>query len=280
MLTALTIKDYSVKKSRFKLFKRDKTNLEVVEYNGVRIVHIIYSKYNKNINWNKIKELAGNEKNNILCSADISIPKNIGIKRYSTNTLKERISENTALEVIKRCSDNFSSLKIGLYDPNANKKDLIRTLIKYTDSITVVTNLTEEYYQVYKQTIADTGAVLILKQSVSALKNCNIVIAPEKIKTQLPVDDNTIIFTSSKPSVCQQGRVFTSYVVILNESYKEIKPHSLSDEYFAQALYDKGKQYRLGTLLPILCISESGNSTIDEISRIVLQHANNYSNNV
>ncbi len=275
MLTALTIKDYSVKKSRFKLFKRDKTNLEVVEYNGVRIVHIIYSKYNKNINWNKIKVLAGNEKNNILCSADIAIPKNSGIKRYYTNTLKERISENTALEVIKRCSNSFTGLKVGLYDPNANKKELIPTLIKYTDNITVVTNATDEYYQVYKQTIADTGAVLILKQSVSALKNCNIVIAPERIKVQLPVDDNTVIFTSSKPAICQSGRVFTSYVVILNESYKEIKPHSLSDEYFAQALYDKGKQYRLGTLLPILCISEFGNSTIDEISRIVLQHANN-----
>ncbi|MEE0061457.1 MAG: hypothetical protein UE295_11575 [Acutalibacteraceae bacterium] len=275
MLTALTIKDYSVRKSRLKLFKRDKTNLEVVEYNGVRIVHIIYSKYNKNINWDKIRELAGNEKNNILCSADIAIPKNCGIKRYSTNSLKERISENTALEVIKRCSENFAGLKVGLYDPNANKKDLIPALIKYTDNITVVTNATDEYYHIYKQTIADTGAVLMLKQSVAAFKGCNIVIAPEKIKVQLPVDDTTIVFTSAKPAICQSGRVFTSYVVILNESYKEIKPHSLSDEYFAQALYDKGKQYRLGSLLPILCISEAINSTIDEISRFVLQQINN-----
>ncbi|MEE0265896.1 MAG: hypothetical protein UD936_09755 [Acutalibacteraceae bacterium] len=275
MLTALTIKDYSVKKGRFGLFKRDKTNLEVVEYNGVRIVHIIYSKYSKNINWNKIRELAGNEKNNILCSADIAIPEDCGIKRYSTNTLKERISENTALEVIRRCSEGCNSLKVGLYDPHADKKDLIPSLIKYTDSITVVTNAADEYYQVYKQTIADTGAVLMLKQSVSALKGCNIVIAPQRIKVKLPVDDTTVVFTSSKPAICQSGRVFTSYVVILNESYKEIKPHSLSDEYFAQALYDKGKQYRLGTLLPILCISEAVNSTIDEISRFILQQINN-----
>lgn len=274
MLTALTIKDYSDKRSYFRLFRQDKTSLEVVEYNGIQIVHIIYCKYNKKINWKKISELAGNEKNNILCNANISIPEDCGIRRYSTNSLKERISENTAIEVIKRCSESFNNLKIGLYDPEGKKTELVNTLIKYSDNITVVTNATDDYYQVYKQVITNTGAVLVLKRSTSALKSSNIVIAPKKIKEQLPLQDNTVVFTASKPAVCQNGRVFYSYVVALNESYKEIKPHSLSDEYFAQALYDKGRQHRLGAVLPILCISDGVNSTIDEISKFIKQHIN------
>ena len=272
MLTALTIKDYSDKRNRFRVLRRDKTNLEVVEYNGIQLVHIIYYKYNKKINWKKISELAGNEKNNILCNANINIPDNCGIKRYSTNSLKERIADNTAIEVIKRCSDEFNNLKIGLYDPDGKKTEIVKTLIKYTDNITVVTNATDDYYKVYKEIITDTGAVLVLKKSTSALKNSNIVIATEKIREQLPLQDNTIVFTASKPAVCQIGRVFYSYVVALKENYKEIKPHSLSDEYFAQALYDKGRQYRLGTALPILCISDGVNSTIDEISKFIKQH--------
>lgn len=274
MLTALTIKDYSDRRNRFSLLKRDKTNLEVVEYNGIKLIHIIYYKYNKKVNWNKISELAGNEKNNILCNANISIPKDCGVKRYSTNSLKERISDNTAIEVIKRCSEDFSNLKIGLYDPEGRKTEIVKTLIKYSDNITVVTNATDDYYQVYKQIITDTGAVLMLKRNLSALRNSDLVIATKKIKEQLPLQDNTVVFTASKPAVCQNGRVFYSYVVALKESYKEIKPHSLSDEYFAQALYDKGRQHRLGMLLPILCISDGANSTIDEISKFIKQHIN------
>lgn len=277
MLTVLTIKDYSDKRSRFSVFRRDKTNLEVVEYNGIQLVHIIYYKYGKKVNWSKISELAGNERNNILCNANIIIPKDCEIKRYSTNSLKERIAENTAIEVIKRCSEDFNSLKIGLYDPDGENTELVSTLIKYTDNITVVTNATEDYYQVYKQIITNTGAVLVLKRNSSALKNSNIIIAPKKIKEQLPLSDNTVVFTATKPAVCHNGRVFYSYVVALNESYKEIKPHSLSDEYFAQALYDKGRQHRLGTVLPILCISDGMNSTIDEISKYIIQHINSSS---
>ncbi len=272
MLTVLTIKDYSNKRNRFKILKRDKTNLEVVEYNGIQLVHIIYYKFNKKINWNVISNLAGNEKSNILCNANINIPPDCGIKRYTTNALKERIAENTAIEVIKRLSKDFSSLSIGLYDPQGRKTELVNTLVKYSDNITVVTNATDDYYKIYKQVITNTGAVLVLKKNLSALKNCNIVVATEKIKTQLPLDDNTILFTAIKPAVCQSGRVFYNYVVALNESYKDIKPYSLSDEYFVQALYEKGRQHRLGALLPILCISDGANSTIDEISKFVKQH--------
>lgn len=272
MLTALTIKDYSNKKKRFRLFKHDKTNLEVVEYNNVQLVHIIYYKYGNRINWNKIGELAGNERNNILCNANISIPVDCGIKRYQTNSLKERVAENTAIEVIKRCAEDYSDIKIGVYDPLGENTELVNTLIKFSDNIIVVTNATEDYYRVYKQIISDTGAVLILKRDVSALADSNIIISPKRIKEQLPLQDSTVVFTASKPAVCHKGRVFYSYVVALNESYKEIKPHSLSDEYFAQALYDKGRQHRLGSILPILCISEGMNSTIDEITKYIKQH--------
>lgn len=274
MLTVLSIKDYSDKRNRFRLLKRDKTNLEVVEYNGIQLIHIIYYKFNKKINWNIISRLAGNEKTNILCNANINIPPDCGIKRYTTNALKERIAENTAIEVIKRASEDFRSLNIGLYDPQGKKTELVNTLVKYSDNITVVTNAQNDYYNIYKQVIANTGAVLMLKTDLSALKSCNIVIATEKIKTQLPLDDNTILFTATKPAVCQGGRVFYNYVVALNESYKDIKPYSLSDEYFVQALYDKGRQHRLGTLLPILCISDGANSTIDELGKFVKQHIN------
>lgn len=266
MLTALTIKDYTKGNKRRVLFKRDKTHLEVVKYNGVQIVHIIYSKYGRNVKWEKIKELAGNESKNILCNKNVVFPQDSGLRRYTTNLLKERIAENTAIEVLKKCKVPTENIEIGLYDPNGKKTELVENLMKYTGRLTVVTDAKSDYYKVYKHIIRNTGAVLLLKKDVSSLRDCNIVIAPHKIKEILPIKDETIVFTSENPAVCQNGRVYSRYIVVLNESYKEIKPHSLSDEYFAQALYDKGRQHRLGSVLPILCISEGLNSTIDEIS--------------
>lgn len=273
MLTTLTVLDYSKGKKKYNFFKRDKTHLEVVEYNNIQLVNITYYKYRDRIKWHKIKELAGNEGRCILCSKDIVFPPESGLKRYTTNLLKERITENTALEVIKRCKAPTENIRIGLYDPQGEKSGIIRELLKYTGQVTVVTNATKDYYKIYKDIMRDTGAIIILKNNVKAFKDCHIIIAPKRISVTLPVSDKAVVFTSEKPAVCQSGIVYSSYIVALNESYKEIKPHSLSDEYFAQALYDKGRQHRLGSLLPILCVSDIGNDTIEGISNFVGQYA-------
>ena len=266
MLTALTVKDYSggLKKRRF--FRKDKTELEVIKYGGIHLLHIIYYKYGKEIKWKKIRELAGSESKNILCDKNISFPPESGLKRYTTNLLKERIAENTALEVMKRCRAPVEELSVGLYDDIGQKAEIVSSIIKYTGRLTVVTSSAEEYYRMYKQIISSTGAVLNIKSDISAFKGCGLIIAPRKLNRVLPVDDDTLIFTSEEPSVCQKGIVYSKYIVALSNSYKEIKPHSLSDEYFAQALYDKGRQYRLGSILPVLCISNGINSTINELS--------------
>ncbi len=269
MLTALTVKDYSAGRKKRHFFKKDKTELEVIKYGGIQLVHIIYRKYGKEINWKKIRELAGSESKNILCDSDISFPPESGLKRYTTNLLKERIAENTALEVMKRCKAHVEELSAGLYDESGKKSEIVSSIIKYTGRLTVVTSASEEYYRVYKQTLSNTGAVLNIRSDISAFKGCGLIIAPQKLDKLLPVDDDTLIFTSEEPSVCQRGIVYSKYIIALSNSYKEIKPHSLSDEYFAQALYDKGRQYRLGSMLPVLCISNGINSTVNELSQLL-----------
>lgn len=270
MLTALTIKDYySNNRKRHISFKRDKAKVEVVKYNRLNIVHITYYKYGKAVRWNKIKELTGNESNNILCNKSVVFPPESGLKRYTTNLLKERIVENTVIEVLKKIKEPTENLEIGLYDPNGRKMEFVENLLEYTGKIIVVTNSLDEYQKIYKQIMIETGAVIIFKKDVSAFSNCDIVISPQKICKELPLKDTAIIFTAKNPSVCQRVRVYSKYIVALNENYKEIKPNSLSDEYFAQALYDKGRQYSIGSVLPILCISEGLNSTIEEISNFI-----------
>lgn len=268
MLTVLTIKDYSDKR---RFFKMDKTQFEVVKYNNLHIVHIIYYKYGKGVRWDRIKTLAGNESTNILCNKDIVFPPESGLKRYNTNLLKERIAENSAIEVLKKNRNLSENLIAGLYDPKGEKTEIVQSLIRYTGKLIVVTNAIDEYYSVYKEIISTTGAVINIKRDVSDLSDCDIVIAPKKIDKEIPINENAVIFTATNPAICQRGIVYNKYIVSLKESYKEIKPPSLSDEYFAQALYDKGKQHKIGSVLPVLCIADGINSTIDEISRFLAE---------
>ena len=271
MLTALTIKDYFNASKRQVVFRFDRIRFEVIRYNNIHICHIIYYKYGKNIRWQKIRRLAGNESQYILCSNKIEFPENSGLKRYTTNLLKERIAENSATEVLKRISRTNRHLPVGIYDKDAVKTVLAEIIIRYTNQLTIVTDDTENYYRICQQIMNNTGAVIRIKKELSALKNTSLIIAPQKITQNIPVQNDTVIFTSEKPSVCQNGYVYFQYMLSLNDNYKEIKPHSLSDEYFAQALYDKGRQYRLGSSLPILCISESMHSTISEISNFLVK---------
>ena len=271
MLTALTIKDYYNSK-KHRIFKFDRIQLEVIQYNDIHICHIVYYKYGKNVKWHKIRQLSGNESQYLLYNNKIEFPENSGLKRYTSNLLKERIAENSATEVLKRVSQADKHLSVGIYDKNAVKTELAEILIQYTNRLTVVTDDTESYYHVCQQIMHNTGAVIRISKDLSALKNTALIIAPQKITQNIPVQNNTVIFTSEKPSVCQSGFVYFRYILSLNENYKEIKPHSLSDEYFAQALYDKGRQYRLGSSLPILCIAENIHSTIHELSRFLLKH--------
>ncbi|MBQ1991448.1 MAG: hypothetical protein II233_01540, partial [Clostridia bacterium] len=151
MLTALTIKDFSDKKKGFNWFKRDSTQLEVIKYNKIQIVHIIYNKYGKKVKWDKVRQLAGNKSQRLLCNESIVFPENSGLKRYTSNLLKERIAENTALEVLKRCSSQCENIEVGVYDPKGRKSALIRELLKYVDRITVVTEDIGDYYKIYKE---------------------------------------------------------------------------------------------------------------------------------
>ena len=271
MLTALTIKDFYDDKKR-RILKFDRIQLEVIRYNNIHIRHIIYYKYGKNVKWHKIRQLAGNEGQYLLYNNKIEIPENCGLKRYTSNLLKERIAENSATETLKRASQTNKNLSVGIYDKNAVKTELAEILIKYTNHLIIVTDDTENYYSVCQQIMNTSGAVIRIKKDLSALKNISLIIAPQKITQNIPVQNNTVIFTSEKPSVCQNGYVYFRYILSLNDNYREIKPHSLSDEYFAQALYDKGRQYRLGSSLPILCISENMHSTINEISNFLLKN--------
>lgn len=253
MITVLTINDKTAsdKWGRLKnFFKGDSISTEIITLQHLTVIHIIYNNRKNHIKWQNIAQQAGYEKQCIFCSSNIELPKKYGFKRYCCKSHMQRMAENAALSVLETAQIAPENINIGLYDPDASKADLVYDLIKFTKSLTVVTSEPHVYSHVQKNILEDTGADFVIKKSLDSLKLCHVVIAPKRITRCIPLKDSAMVFTGELPTVTLLGNVICNYKFYLPGWCRRIKPPSLSDEYFAQALYDKGHQHTLGSLIP------------------------------
>ena len=175
MITALTVQEHKPTGKLGKLknfFKRDYIKTEIITFQRLTIVHLIYHKYKDKINWQKIDQQAGYEKKTIFCDDSIKPPKYLGFRRYNYQTLMHRMAENTALEVLERGGISADKLKIGLLDPDGSKGELAEQLLKYTSNLTVVTDTLSLYSKIAENILENTGASFIIQKSAKAFGNC------------------------------------------------------------------------------------------------------------
>lgn len=272
MITVLTMEEHTPKTAFEKIgnkFKRDYIKNDIKSIERLKVSNIIYNKYKEKVLWDKIGRQAGYEKKALLCSQDIELPKHLGFKRYNSKKLNERMSENAAFEALERLKLPRGTLKIGVYDPKGTRSDIVEALLKYTAMLTVVTDDIQYYLTVLDDIMDRCGASFIVQKNLNYLAECTVVVAPEKILRRIPLKSSAIVFTGHRPAVGLQGLVFDDFTICLPSQYKELKPSSISDEYFAGALYDRGKQYRLGAAVPDICRGNGCGCTIDELCTIL-----------
>lgn len=240
---------------------------------GITVVHIKYYQRRNKIDWEKIKEQAGYERKSLLCSSSLRPPAYVGITRYKGNSLQRRLAENASLTVLNRMGKERQKIEVGLYDPKGRYGDLVEDLLQYTNKLTIVTDKDLFYKEVHSDIMDRYGASFLIQNHVNRLSSCQLIIAPDKIEKRLPVSSGAVVFTGEEPAVGLQGLVFDRYEFALAQKYKSIKPGELSDAYFAQALYDKEKQYELGQVVPDMCKRNGMGSTIQEICTILRIHS-------
>ena len=95
-----------------------------------------------------------------------------------------------------------------------------------------------------------SGAYIAVHKNSKILANCQVIIAPQKIREQLPLSDGCVVFTGQPPAVELPGLLLYRFRVRLPGPYAKLKPYNISDEYFLCALYDGEQQYALGELSP------------------------------
>lgn len=265
MLTALTIEN-KVENIWYKRFVNsiigDDIKVSISSARGVALRHITYINRKNKINWEKISQTAGQQKNEVLCNEDTPLFKGCGIRRFYSSEFAGRLCVNMLLHVLSKADADVRELSIGLYDLKGEHTDILKSLLKYSSNVKVVTNEAKRYADVAEVIMEEQGASVMISKNEKYLSKCFLVIAPDKILNSIPVAQNAILFTCEKPAVCLNGLVYYRYFFKMPNKFGEIKPKELSYEYFASALYTKGRQYELGSIIPTMCYNESSSQTI------------------
>lgn len=270
MLTSLYIKtpQYDSKFRKFLgRFMFDTMVVQVKRVDNIRVKCIEYTNRSGKVNYSKIDKEIGAQRNRLLCSKSIELPKSGGYKRFESGEYKERLCTNLGISLLSSLSD--MNLSVGLIDVDAQFTTLPKYLLKYTDSVVVVTEETDIYKEVNESLLHDIGAPIRLSKSYSSLYNCDIIIAPKGLCESVNTKNGAVILTTKKPKIECCATVVYDYHVELDEKYSDVIPKGVSSTYFASALYTLLKEYKLGSYLPSLCISENKVHTVRSLKVLV-----------
>ncbi len=264
MLTALTIKNAETDKWYKKILNLIRGNSIIVNIKsarGVVLRDIVYISRNGEVDWYALDAEIGAQRNHLLCDDSIVFPKNMGFRRFENIQFKIQLTCNLAVYTLSKLKGEIPDIKVGLFDADALCTGVLDELVNYCGDVRVVSDCTEVYRNLSEKITASTGAAVAVSESREALADCSLVIAPAQINECLPVSGGAIVLTSFAPTVCVTGLVYFDYHFRMPNMFDRIKPDSLSCEYFAGALYTKGRQYELGSIVPTTCSNFTSSQT-------------------
>ena len=267
MLTALTVVNKWEKnfiKRIFSYIKGNKINVDVNEVRGVVLRHITYINRRGKINWSEIDKFVGIQRNHLLCSEYLKLPKSMGYKRFYSEDFLQRLCTNMALYILSK-TENPQDLKVCLYDINGDSADILIKLLELCPETRVVTQNLDLYSKQGDMILEETGISPLVSCSTDCLEDCDLLIAPCTIAEELPISSKTVTLTCHSPLVEQKGAIYFRYHFKMPNKFEALKPQELTDLYFASALYTKARQHQLGSIVPMLCSNYASGARIESI---------------
>lgn len=245
----------------------DRISVEVRQADFVKIKCISYRLRSGRVNYKKLDKIIGAQRNRLLCDKALGLPKELGYRRYENNEFLCRMCTNVALCILSR--ESLKNVTVGLVDTDASFTTLPEHLLRYTDSVVVVSDKTDVYSEVAETILYETGAPLRLSKTTRSLYDCDIVIAPKGVDNSFSLKQNAVVLTTKKPESEYQITVVYDYNIELPQYIRDICPEGIDDTYFASALYTLGHMYKLGSLIPTLCVSNNGVQTVSSLRNML-----------
>ncbi len=250
MLTLLTMST-AQKRGVFSFVRylcRNRIITEERAFMGINIRHLRYIHNHGRINWRRIHRKAGVSR--VLCSEDVHIPSDSGMRRFEPYEYRSRLCANAGLDILRRMRSVPPSLRIGLYDPRGEAEDMTGHILRLTDNLVVVTDNRDLYMEQAGILMEEMGAVLCISSRISDLYDCTLVIAPTGIDRRLSLRSDSVVLCPGLPAVTLRGQVYFRYEVELSEELTDFCPDEIGSDVLAGGLYSLCGVYELGALSP------------------------------
>jgi len=229
--------------------------------NDFKVNYLHFISRNGRVNWRRIGKKVSKYRGQVVYSGEFPIPKSSGFSAFVPVELRQRLCSNMALEVLEIMENIPRSFKVGLYDPAGDYGDFVPYLLKYTSSPVVVTKNMKIYSAVAQDVLAQSGAVLRPVRSMSALGKCDLIIAPAKITERFMPKSSAVVLTSERPAVSLECSVYHRYSFRLPKALDRLRPQEVDAEAFGGALYSLCKVYKVGSLVPFVCMNDTSSQT-------------------
>ena len=122
-----------------------------------------------------------------------------------------------------------------------------------------------KFYEKEAARISDnSGAAVLVSNNLSDLIPCDILIAPDVIRKNIPSYESSLIFTCAEPTVSLCGNIIYTYPSDFPQEITELCPEGIDIGCFLSAVFILYKQKQLGKLIPHSC-GDKYNVYSDEI---------------
>ena len=249
--------------------RREKITVELRKCRGISLVYVTYTTYSGKVNLDKLSGVLGSQSRRILCDSKYIFPQKSGFLRFESDAFKIRLCTNMAYQILK--ASNGNGINLGIYDPNAVICDFMLNALEYCQNVIVVTDESKMYYTQLNRALDELGATAVITNKCEELENCNLIISPLAVGSELPIRGSAIVLTTTRPTYPISGLVYCDYSFKIPASFAQIKPEILSDEYFCSALYTLENQYELGSIIPSLCSDGTNSQTVSSIVKFLSQ---------
>lgn len=210
---------------------------------GLNMLHVKYIQKSGAVavRFKKIKRAVHADFTETVCACHVALPRSLGFKRFESEEFSCRLCVNAAEKFVRRLDHNSDELRISLYDPSGIFSYAAEQLVKYTSALKVATSARRFYEAENERLMCEYGAALLIRDRLSEILPCDVLIAPQTITEPIFSASTTHIFTGSRPKASVSGIVHDNFEATLPDCFKDIKPAELSDTYFLSALYSLEK---------------------------------------
>ena len=269
MLTTLDIRTVQHKNKLLKMIaklKKDRIDTYYRQSANLRIKCVEYVAYSESINWSKLDKVIGPQRNRLVCSESISLPQNMGYKRFCDDEYKVRLCTNFGIKVLSQCSQNLS---VAIIDNDATHTVLPSHLLNFTDNIIVVTQRDDIYKDVADNLLEETGAPIRVAKTQQVLHSCDLIFDLSSAVDVSELDKNAVVMCVTKPQTQCDYMVIYDYTADIAGRFEFLCPEYIDKTYFASALYSMLNVYQLGSLVPDVCSSTKGECTVHSVAELL-----------